>query len=120
MVVVETSSPRAFRKATLASASTLSESVVRALRGGEGLLQMCCLVASSLGHLRNQRLVVCGSSLQRGHSGSAEESRRCGVRFQQRFLTCLSGQELNDTAQFVGMKITKQHSSGTFADQLSV
>ncbi len=35
---------------------------------------MFCLVASSLGDLR-----ICGSSLQRGHRGSAEGSRR----FQQ-------------------------------------
>ncbi len=37
---------------------------------------MFCLVASSLGHFRSQCSIVCGSSLQRGHRGSAEGSRR--------------------------------------------
>ncbi len=41
------------------------------MRGG--LPNMFCLVASSLGHLRSQCSIVCGSSLQRGHRGSAEE-----------------------------------------------
>ncbi len=75
-VVVEASAPKVYPKVTLASASTLSGSVVRTLRGGEGLPNMVCLVASSLGHLRSQCSIVCGSSSQRGHRGSAEGSRR--------------------------------------------
>ncbi len=63
-------------RVTLASASTLSGSVVRTLRGGEGLSNMLCLVASSLRHLCSLCSIVCGSSLQRGHRGSAEGSRR--------------------------------------------
>ncbi len=42
---------------------------------------MFCLVASSLGHLRSQCSIVCGSSLQRGHRGSAEGSRRLAQAF---------------------------------------
>ncbi len=76
VVVVEASAPKVYPRVTLASTSTLSGSVVRALRGGEGLPNMFCLVASSLGHLRSQCSIVCGSSLQRGHRGSAEGSRR--------------------------------------------
>ncbi len=74
--VVEASAPKAYPRVTLTSASTLSGSVVRTLRGGEGLPNMFYLVASSLGHLRSQCSIVCGSSLQRGHRGSAEGSRR--------------------------------------------
>ncbi len=76
IVVVEASAPKVYLRVTLASASILSGSVVRALRGGEGLPKIFCLVASSLGHLRSQRLIVCDSSLQRGHRGSAEGSKR--------------------------------------------
>ncbi len=76
VVVVETSAPKAYPRGTLASASTLSGSVVRILRGGEGLPSMFCLVASSPVHLRSQCSIVCGSSLQRGHRGSAEGTRR--------------------------------------------
>ncbi len=76
VVVVEAKAPKVYPRVTLASASTLSGSVVRTLRGGEGLTNMFCLVASSLGHLRSQCSIVCGSSLQRGHRGSAEGSRR--------------------------------------------
>ncbi len=76
IVIVEASAPKVYPKVTLARASTLSGSVVRTLRGGEGLPNMFCLVASSLGHLRSQCSIVCGSSLQRGHRGSAEVSRR--------------------------------------------
>ncbi len=65
-VVVEASVPKVYPRVTLASASTFSGSVVRTLRGGEGLSEMFCLVASSLGHLRSQCSIVCGSSLQRG------------------------------------------------------
>ncbi len=76
VAVVEASVPKVYPRVTLASASTLSGSVVRTSRGGEGLPKMFCLVASSLGHPRSQCLIICGSSLQRGHSGSAEGSRR--------------------------------------------
>ncbi len=76
VVVVEASAPKVYPRMTPASASTLSGSVVRTLTGGEGLPKMFCLVASSLGHLRSQCSIVCGSSLQRGHRGSAEELRR--------------------------------------------
>ncbi len=51
-------------RVSLASASTLSGSVVRTLRGGEGLPKMFCLVTLSLGHLRSQCPVVCGSDLK--------------------------------------------------------
>ncbi len=52
--VVEASAPKVYPRVTLASASTLSGSVVGTLRGGEGLPNMFCLVASSLGHIRSQ------------------------------------------------------------------
>ncbi len=80
-VVVEASEPKVYRRVTVASASTLSGAVVRTLRGGEWLLNMFFLVASSLGHLRSQCSIVCGSSLQRGHRGSAERSRRLAYAF---------------------------------------
>ncbi len=76
VVAVEASAPKVYPRVTLASASTLSGSVVRTLRGGEGLPNMLCFVASSLRHLRSQCSIVCGSSLHRGHRGSAEGSRR--------------------------------------------
>ncbi len=76
VVVVEASAPKVYPRVTLASEGTLLGSVVRTLRSGEGLPNMFCLVASSLGHLRSQCSIVCGSSLQRGHRGSAEGSRR--------------------------------------------
>ncbi len=76
VAVVETSAPKVYPRVTLASASTLSGSVVRTLRDREGLPKMLCLVASSLEHLRIQCSIVYGSSLQRGHRGSAEGSRR--------------------------------------------
>ncbi len=76
VVIVEASAPKVYRRVTLASASTLSGSVVRTLRGGEGLPNVFSLVASSLGHLCRQCSIVCGSSLQRGHRGPAEGSRR--------------------------------------------
>ncbi len=60
---VEASAPKVCPRVTLASASTLSGSVVRTLRGGEGLPKVFCLVASSLGHLRSQCSIACGSSL---------------------------------------------------------
>ncbi len=48
--------------------------------GGKGLegwrRNMYCLFVSSLGHLRSQCSIACGSSLRRGHRGSAEGSRR--------------------------------------------
>ncbi len=74
-VVVEASVPKVYPMVTLASARTLSGSVVRALRGGEGLSKMFYLVASSLGHVRSQCSIARSSSLRRGH-GSAEGSRR--------------------------------------------
>ncbi len=74
-VVVGASAPRTYWRVALARASTLSASVVRTLRGGERLQKVFCLVALSLAPLRSQCLVVCGSPLQRGHSGSAEVSR---------------------------------------------
>ncbi len=40
VVVVEASAPKVYPRVTLASAGTLSGSVVRALRGGEGLPKM--------------------------------------------------------------------------------
>ncbi len=45
VVVIEASAPKAHPRVTLASASTLSGSVLRTLRGGEGLPNMFCLVA---------------------------------------------------------------------------
>ncbi len=65
---------------TLVSASTLSRSVVRTLRGGEVLPKMFCLVASSLGHLRNQCPIVCGSSLQIEYRGEWRKlsAAKCG------------------------------------------
>ncbi len=50
-VAAEASAPKAYPRVALASASILSVSVIRALRGGEGLSKMFCLVVSSLGHL---------------------------------------------------------------------
>ncbi len=80
-VVVEASAPKVYPKVTLARASTLSGSVVSTLRGGEGLPNMFCLVASSPGHLRSQCSIVCGSSLQRWHRGPSEGSRRLAKAF---------------------------------------
>ncbi len=76
VVILEASAPKVYPRVTLASASTLSGSVVRTLSGGDGLSKIFCLVASSLGILRSQCSIVCVSSLQRGHRGSAERSRR--------------------------------------------
>ncbi len=78
VVVVEASAPKVFPWETLESTSTLSVLVVRTLRFGEGLL---CLVASSLGYLRRHCSIVCGSSFQRGHRGSAERSSRLAFAF---------------------------------------
>ncbi len=69
LVLVEASAPKVYPMVTLASASTLSGSVIRTFRGGEGCPNMFCLVASSLGLLRSQFSIVCGSSMQRGHRG---------------------------------------------------
>ncbi len=49
VVVVEASVPEVYPRVTLVSVSTLSGSMVRAFRGGEGLPNMFCQVASSLG-----------------------------------------------------------------------
>ncbi len=75
VVDVEASTPKVYPRVTP------SGSVVRTLRGAEGLTKMFCLVASSLGHLRSQCSIVCGSSMQRGHRGSAEGSRRLALAF---------------------------------------
>ncbi len=87
-IVIEASSPKAYHRVTVASASNLSGSLVRALRGGEGLPKMFCLVVSNLRHLRNQVSIVCGSSLQRVFTqwvcGGVEE---IGVGLQQRCVT---------------------------------
>ncbi len=83
VVVVEASAQKVYPGVILASASTLSGSVVRTLRG-EGLPNMFCLVASSLGYLRSPCSIVCGSSLQRGHRGSAEGPKRLAVGSQVR------------------------------------
>ncbi len=66
-----------------ASASTLSWSVVRTLRGEEGLPKMFCLVASSLGHHRSQCSTACGSSLQSGHKGVCGGVAESGIGFHQ-------------------------------------
>ncbi len=76
VVVVEASALKVYPRVTLARASTFSGSVVRTLRGEEGLPKMFCLVASNLGHLRSKCSIVCGSSLQRGHMRPAEGPRR--------------------------------------------
>ncbi len=68
-VVVEASAPKVYPRVTLASARTLSGSVVRALRGGEGLSKIFYLIASSLGHVRSQCSIAYNSSLRRGHRG---------------------------------------------------
>ncbi len=46
VVVVEASASKVYSRVTLASTSTLSVSMVRTLRDGEGLPNMFCLVAS--------------------------------------------------------------------------
>ncbi len=71
--------PKAYLRVALAKASTLSEPVVKTLKGGEGLPKMFCLVVSDLGHLRGQRSITHGSSLQCACGGVEE----IGVGFQQ-------------------------------------
>ncbi len=44
---------------------------------------MFYLVASSPAHLRSQCLIACGSSLQRGHSESADESINLAYTFNR-------------------------------------
>ncbi len=61
--------------------------VVMIFGGGEGLPQVFCLVASSLGHLCSQCLTACGSSSKKGTQwvyGGVEE---IGVSFQQMSVT---------------------------------
>ncbi len=70
VVVVDASAPKVYPRVTLASTSTLSGSVVRTVRGGEGMR-----------HLRSLCSVACGSDLQRGHRGSVEGSRRLALAF---------------------------------------
>lgn len=75
-VVVEGSVPKVYPRVVLASDSTLSGSVLRNLRGGDGLPNMFCLATSSLGPLHSQCSIVSGSSFQAEHIESAEESER--------------------------------------------
>ncbi len=49
VVVVEASAPKVYPRVTLASASTLSGSVVRTLRGGEGLPNISALLHRAWG-----------------------------------------------------------------------
>ncbi len=72
VVVADASAPKVYPRVTLASASTLSGSVIRTLRYAEGLPKVFCIVASSLGHLPSRCSIVCDSSLQRGHGGVEE------------------------------------------------
>ncbi len=65
-------------------ASILSMLAVRDLRGGEGLPKKICNVESGFGHLRSLSLIACSPSLQRGHSGYVEESRRFAQRCARR------------------------------------
>ncbi len=81
IVVAEASAPKVYPRVALARASTLSGSVLRTLRGGEGSPRMFCLFVSSLGHLCSQCPIVCASSLQRGHRGPVEGSRRLAYSF---------------------------------------
>ncbi len=74
VVAVEASAQKTYPRVTLACASTLSGSVVRTLRGGEGLPTMFCLVVSSRVNLCSRCSIIYGSSFQRGHRGSAEDS----------------------------------------------
>ncbi len=82
-VIVGASKPIAYWRETPARASTLLESVVRTLRGEKALPQIFCPVASSLGHLRSQCSIVCGSSLQSGRSGFVEGSRTLAYAFSR-------------------------------------
>ncbi len=81
--VVEVSALRAYLRVTLVSASILSGLAIKTLRDGKGLPEVLYLVASSLGHLHNQYSKFCGTSLQREHGGSAEESRRLAQAFSR-------------------------------------
>ncbi len=64
VVVVEASAPKVYSRVTIANASTLSGSVVRSSRGGQGLPNMFCLVASSLAHHRCQCLLLFAKGTQ--------------------------------------------------------
>ncbi len=59
VVVVEASAPKVYPRVTLASARTLSGSVVRTLRGEEGLPNMFCLVASINFRIINALVPLC-------------------------------------------------------------
>ncbi len=72
VVGVEALAPKTYSMVILASASTLSGSVVRTLRSGEGLPKMFCLVALSMGHLRSQCSIVFAKGTQ-GVCGGVEE-----------------------------------------------
>ncbi len=77
IVVAEASAPKVYPRVTLARASTLSGSVVRTLRGAEGLSKMFCLVASSLG--------PCSAAPPcKGDVGGCRGAEEIGVGFQQR------------------------------------
>ncbi len=71
-VVVEASAPKVYPRVTLASASTLSGSVVRTLRGGEGLPNMLLLLhrawGTSVASVRSSAAPLCKG----GHRGSVE------------------------------------------------
>ncbi len=72
VIVVEASAPRANwgeRQHPLGFSG-------KNLKGLRKVSKVFCLVASSLEHQRSQCSVICVSSLQRGHSGSVEMSRR--------------------------------------------
>ncbi len=85
--LVEASGPKAYPRVPLTGATTLSGSAVRTLDDGEGASKTFCLAASSFGHLPSQCSIVCGSSLQRGHSGFKGGVEEIGVGFQQRSVT---------------------------------
>ncbi len=60
VVFTEASAAKVYLSLTLANTSTLSGSVVRSLRGGEGLSKMFCPVESNLEHLLSQCSIVYG------------------------------------------------------------
>ncbi len=68
--VVEASAPKVYPKVNLASASTLSGSVVRTLRDVQVVPKMFYLVASSLGHLR-----LSAAPLFKGDTGGLRRGR---------------------------------------------
>ncbi len=103
VVVVETSAPKVYPRVTLASASTLSGSAVRTLRGGEALPNMFCLVASSLGHLRSQCSIVCGgveeigiaTQVQKQAAVAYEKAHRLPTNHPRRTLLVVAYKDLH-------------------------